>query len=206
MFSQPVDPVNDEAPDYFDIIKKPMDFGTIEHKLENNEYTTVHDWKTDIQLVFSNAVQYNGRGSAIAVIAGELQHIFRNLAKTVSDNPETTWMDKLLQYRRDLNEHLTNSPLSGAKNQISSPSTASIAEMKRFVVKSMTKKELDQLTKNLRKLKDPEQIEQLKTIVRHCNPDIDINRQIDMNFLTPKTLSKLREYVTAELEKRGDSY
>lgn len=37
-FNTPVDPVALNLPDYPKIIKKPMDLGTIAHKLERREY------------------------------------------------------------------------------------------------------------------------------------------------------------------------
>ena len=37
-FSMPVDPVKHNAPGYFDVVKEPMDFGTIKRKLENRTY------------------------------------------------------------------------------------------------------------------------------------------------------------------------
>lgn len=37
-FLEPVDPYALNIPDYFDIIKEPMDLGTIEKNLKNNMY------------------------------------------------------------------------------------------------------------------------------------------------------------------------
>lgn len=39
-----------EVPDYYDVIKNPMDFSTMESKMENNQYSTVDDMVKDAQL------------------------------------------------------------------------------------------------------------------------------------------------------------
>jgi hypothetical protein len=38
IFHEPVDPIKLEIPDYIDVIKHPMDFGTIKNKLNTNQY------------------------------------------------------------------------------------------------------------------------------------------------------------------------
>ena len=38
LFQSPVDPKKYQLEDYFDIVKRPMDFGTIKNKLNNNIY------------------------------------------------------------------------------------------------------------------------------------------------------------------------
>ena len=84
LFAEPVDPVRDEAPGYFDLVKNPMDLRTIREKLDKGEYSGVEQWKNDVNLVFSNAVLYNGKSSAVGVIAAELQLIFRGMAKQIA--------------------------------------------------------------------------------------------------------------------------
>lgn len=39
-FTEPVDPVKYNIMDYFDIVSKPMDLGTIKKKLAHNCYST----------------------------------------------------------------------------------------------------------------------------------------------------------------------
>ena len=48
-----------QAPDYFDVIKRPMDFGTIKKKLFEVEYMTPQAFLDDLRLVFSNCSLYN---------------------------------------------------------------------------------------------------------------------------------------------------
>lgn len=60
VFSEPVDPVKLKIPDYFQIIKNPMDLGTIKHKLEGNVYSYAKDFADDVKLTFENAKSYNG--------------------------------------------------------------------------------------------------------------------------------------------------
>ena len=58
-FLQPVDPVALHIPDYFDIIKNPMDFGTIKKKMQEGLIQTEEEYLSLVRLVFDNAVLYN---------------------------------------------------------------------------------------------------------------------------------------------------
>lgn len=76
VFSKPVDPVALNIPDYFNIIKSPMDFGTIKAKLETNYYSGTEEFADDVRLTFSNAMTYNPPGNDVHVMAKDLWEIF----------------------------------------------------------------------------------------------------------------------------------
>ncbi|KAF8899169.1 hypothetical protein BD779DRAFT_64933 [Infundibulicybe gibba] len=59
IFLRPVDPVLDGCPTYLKEIQKPMDFGTMSTKLSQGKYTTMEEFRKDVELVFSNCRQFN---------------------------------------------------------------------------------------------------------------------------------------------------
>ena len=69
IFNRPVDPVALGLPDYFDVIEKPMDFGTIKAKLHALAYRTRRDVVDDIRLVLANACKYNPPQNAVHISA-----------------------------------------------------------------------------------------------------------------------------------------
>eukprot|EP01112_Ceratiomyxa_fruticulosa_P018100 TRINITY_DN5747_c0_g1_i5.p1 TRINITY_DN5747_c0_g1~~TRINITY_DN5747_c0_g1_i5.p1 ORF type:complete len:788 (+),score=178.77 TRINITY_DN5747_c0_g1_i5:305-2668(+) len=77
-FLVPVDPVALQIPDYFDVIKHPMDLGTIENKLKNGVYREADEFARDVKLVFDNACLYNEQHSEIVKNAEELRSIFES--------------------------------------------------------------------------------------------------------------------------------
>jgi bromodomain-containing factor 1 len=76
LFLEPVDPIKYGIPDYFDIIKQPMDLGTVESKLNALQYTTVADFESDVRLIFSNCILYNGVDHPVSQQARELESLF----------------------------------------------------------------------------------------------------------------------------------
>ncbi|XP_071165811.1 BRCA2-interacting transcriptional repressor EMSY-like isoform X1 [Mytilus edulis] len=62
-FLKPVDP--NDAPDYYNIIKSPMDFGTIKRKLEMGSCNDYEDFHSDMLLVRDNCRTYNPPGSVV---------------------------------------------------------------------------------------------------------------------------------------------
>lgn len=73
MFNSPVSPIELGIPDYFDVIKKPMDLGTIRLKLEAGEYLTTDELHSDVLLVFDNACMYNKPLNPVHIAAKKLK-------------------------------------------------------------------------------------------------------------------------------------
>ncbi len=65
-----------EAPGYFDIIKQPMDFGTMMHKIEDGKYDVkssgMSDFYHDFLLVMDNCALYNEDNDVILREAARL--------------------------------------------------------------------------------------------------------------------------------------
>lgn len=78
VFNCPVDPVELGLPDYFEIIKKPMDLGTIQKKLEAGTYHAIKDFRSDVNLTFDNAMSYNEKASVVYDMAKELKTKFES--------------------------------------------------------------------------------------------------------------------------------
>ena len=94
MFAEPVDPVRDKLPTYFEIIENPMDLGTIRKKLLSNEYDSILDFKKDVQLVWDNSKKFNGPQSIIASLAKTLQQIFQHSTEFLSGNDHADWQNE----------------------------------------------------------------------------------------------------------------
>jgi len=69
------------APDYFEIIKTPMDFSTIKNNINNFKYTDYTQIIEDTRLVFNNCFEYNEPGSEIYKTGKQLSKYFESHAK-----------------------------------------------------------------------------------------------------------------------------
>ena len=76
VFASPVNPVELGLNDYFDIIKKPMDLGTIQKNLEAGSYHSFDDFKSDVRLTFENAMKYNEEKTVVHEMAKQLKKKF----------------------------------------------------------------------------------------------------------------------------------
>ncbi|XP_011096462.1 transcription factor GTE9-like isoform X2 [Sesamum indicum] len=76
IFSEPVDPVKLNIPDYFSVISEPMDLGTIKRKLEGNMYFGAEEFAADVRLTFSNAMLYNPPDNRVHSCAKKLDRNF----------------------------------------------------------------------------------------------------------------------------------
>jgi bromodomain-containing factor 1 len=77
-FLLPVDPVALGIPNYFAIIKKPMDLSTISSKLKEGSYQTAGDFEKDVKLMFSNCYKFNPPGNVVHSMGRQLQDVFED--------------------------------------------------------------------------------------------------------------------------------
>ncbi|PQP99389.1 transcription factor GTE6 [Prunus yedoensis var. nudiflora] len=76
VFACPVDAERLGLHDYYKVIEKPMDFGTIDNRMKANEYKNVWEMCADMRLVFENAMKYNDERHDVHVIAKILREKF----------------------------------------------------------------------------------------------------------------------------------
>nr|XP_007976168.2 bromodomain testis-specific protein isoform X2 [Chlorocebus sabaeus]XP_007976169.2 bromodomain testis-specific protein isoform X2 [Chlorocebus sabaeus]XP_007976170.2 bromodomain testis-specific protein isoform X2 [Chlorocebus sabaeus] len=75
-FQRPVDAVKLKLPDYYTIIKNPMDLNTIKQRLENKYYVKASECIEDFNTMFSNCYLYNKPGDDIVLMAQALEKLF----------------------------------------------------------------------------------------------------------------------------------
>lgn len=76
-FQEPVDYIELNLPEYPEIIKNPMDLGTIKEKLENDEYSDINQIVNDFDLIWENCFTFNKVGSDIYKSAQYCKKLFK---------------------------------------------------------------------------------------------------------------------------------
>lgn len=75
-FMVPVDPVALNIPNYFTIIKKPMDISTVAKKLEEGNYSTAAEFDKDFRQIIWNCLKFNPPGNPVHLMGKQLEEIF----------------------------------------------------------------------------------------------------------------------------------
>lgn len=76
-FYEPVNVDLYKLDDYHDVIKHPMDLGTIKAKLSKNEYRKPDEFAADVRLIFTNCYKYNPPEHEVVQMGRKLQVIFK---------------------------------------------------------------------------------------------------------------------------------
>ena len=79
IFNKPVDVIGMGLHDYYDIIKRPMDLGSVKLNLSKNLYSSPTDFAADVRLTFQNAMTYNPKGHDVHAMAEQLLSRFEEL-------------------------------------------------------------------------------------------------------------------------------
>jgi hypothetical protein len=96
-FLQPVDPTALNLPDYFTIIKNPMDLSTARSKLLGGKYETIQQFSGDIRLIWQNCFTYNPPNTDIVKMAQELDQFFEQKIKKVVDESKLSFLLLIFQ-------------------------------------------------------------------------------------------------------------
>jgi hypothetical protein len=66
------------VPDYYRVIKKPVDFATMKKRLDLKEYQTPQHFYQDFKLMIRNCFTFNPAGSIVHNAGAELQKVFED--------------------------------------------------------------------------------------------------------------------------------
>ncbi|XP_038668502.1 protein polybromo-1 isoform X8 [Scyliorhinus canicula] len=89
-----------QYPDYYEIIKEPVDLKTIAQRIQNGVYKSVNVMARDIELLVRNAKTYNEPGSPIFKDANTIKKVFNQKRAELEHNLEPTKSSLRIRNRR----------------------------------------------------------------------------------------------------------
>merc|ERR1711892_451765 len=81
-------PSKKELPDYYEIIRKPVDIAKIQQRIEEEKYEDMDDLERDFMVLCKNPQHYNEEGSLIFEDSIVLQSIFTNARERLEQEPD----------------------------------------------------------------------------------------------------------------------
>jgi hypothetical protein len=123
-FYKPVDAKMLGLHDYHDIIKKPMDLGTVKRKMDDREYKTAAEFEADVRLIFTNCYKYNPPDHDVVKMGRKLQDVFEMRFANIPDEPVTTYPSQ----HNNTNQADASSSDSESDSNIDSDSDESLDE------------------------------------------------------------------------------
>lgn len=196
IFNKPVDVVELKIPDYFTVIKHPMDLGTIKSKMASGEYLSPFDFAADVRLTFSNAMTYNPRGNDVHFMAETLSKFFEMRWKSIEKKLPVNADVEPLPSRPDVHieiESADRMPPTKKKKVVTTDHSVKMEPNKRI----MTKEERHKLSIELEALLGelPDEIvnflKEQSFNENQANEDDEI--EIDIDALSDDTLFTLRK-------------
>ncbi|KAM3346992.1 hypothetical protein ACQJBY_021148 [Aegilops geniculata] len=202
IFNVPVDVEKLNIPDYNEIIKHPMDLGTIKKKLDSGSYTSPFDFAADVRLTFNNAITYNPRGHAVHDMAIQLNKMFESRWKTVEKKLVSAATKPHVEVDRADSKRRKTPPVDRSDLSIDCVRPTEIVKPK------MTFEEKESFGNCLASLsEDPELPGHIIDMLQQCidnNTDQlgDEEIEIDIHALSDDILLELKKHVDKYLQER----
>lgn len=115
VFNKPVDAVGLGLYDYHQIVKEPMDLGTVKMNLSKNLYSSPSEFASDVRLTFNNAMLYNPKTDQVHSMAAQLLSQFEDMFGPVQEKLDSN-------VEKDDGVRIGNDDCGGSSwNEISTP-------------------------------------------------------------------------------------
>ncbi|XP_039400592.1 probable global transcription activator SNF2L2 isoform X4 [Mauremys reevesii] len=82
-------PSRKELPEYYELIRKPVDFKKIKERIRNHKYRSLGDLEKDVMLLCHNAQTFNLEGSQIYEDSIVLQSVFKSARQKIAKEDES---------------------------------------------------------------------------------------------------------------------
>ncbi|XP_068664762.1 transcription factor GTE9-like [Aristolochia californica] len=203
VFNTPVDVVKLNIPDYFTVIKHPMDFGTIKSKLDSGSYSTPSGFSGDVRLTFSNAMTYNPPGNDVHIMADTLRKFFELRWKVIEKKLPLSDPQLAPAKPGPLPEVETVKPLARPKKK--KPSLTNHKVKVESIMRIMSGEEKQSLSRDLESFQGdmPEHIiDYLRSHSFSANQTSEDEIEVDIDALSDEILFTLRKLVDDYLHEK----
>uniref|UniRef100_A0A8D8LRN1 Bromodomain-containing protein 2 n=2 Tax=Cacopsylla melanoneura TaxID=428564 RepID=A0A8D8LRN1_9HEMI len=218
-FYKPVDAAWLGLNDYHEIIKKPMDLGTVKSKMDAREYRSSKEFADDVRLIFTNCYKYNPPDHDVVSMAKRLQDVFEmRISKAPDDVPvvSSSMVPTLTVHKNNIghwsndNDNDTSSDSSDSEGENERSKKLMGLQEQLKTMQEQMKRLLDESAKK-KKRKDRSPIRPMatpdkksnkgKTIGRVLNEYLDSSSNSDVTVTGTPTIEPRKQLLTAASKK-----
>ncbi|XP_031256038.1 transcription factor GTE1-like isoform X1 [Pistacia vera] len=217
-FMNPVDVEGLGLHDYYEVIDKPMDLGTIKTKMDakdGNGYKNVREIYADVRLVFKNAMKYNDERHDIHVMAKSLLEKFEEkwlllLPKVVEEEKRQEEEEAKVQQDVQINQEVVHANMARDLSSELTEVDSQLEKLRESVIqkcRKMSTEEKKKLGVALTRL-TPEDLSKALEIVAESDPNFQATAQeVDLNIdaQSETTLWRLKVFVQEALRVASKS-
>ncbi|XP_077250490.1 transcription factor GTE8-like isoform X2 [Tasmannia lanceolata] len=204
VFNAPVNVVELNIPDYFTVIKNPMDLGTVKSKIVSGAYSSPLGFAVDVRLTFSNAMTYNPPGNDVHIMADTLRKFFELKWKSIEKKiPLTNLQLMPAKPGRCKNVEPAEPLLQPKKRKLTSMNNYEV-KMESWK-RTMTDEERQNLSRDLDSLQGdiPEHIiDFLREHSYNANQTSEDEIEVDIDALSDDILYTLRKLLDGYLQEK----
>lgn len=203
VFNTPVDVVKLNIPDYYSVIKHPMDFGTIKGKIATGVYSSPLEFLADVRITFSNAMTYNPPGNDFHIMADTLRRFFEARWKAIEKKLPVTEPQSLSEKSgpRD-NVEATKAIPPAKKRKIETMQQEIVPEPVKQVMTDQEKHNLGRELESLLGEMPMNIIDFLREHSSHGRETGEDEIEIDIDDLSDDTLFTLRKLLDDYLDEK----
>ncbi|KAL8902434.1 MAG: hypothetical protein Q9207_004727, partial [Kuettlingeria erythrocarpa] len=108
-----------DAPDYYNVVKTPMDLGTMTKKIKNFQYRSKQEFVTDLNLIWSNCLNYNANPEHF--LRRHALFMRKEAEKLVPLIPNITVRDRAEVEAEERRQHQAEADIDGAEESDDEP-------------------------------------------------------------------------------------
>merc|ERR1719330_742142 len=108
-------PSRKELPDYYEIIRRPVDISKIQQRIDDDKYDEMDSLERDFMQLCTNTQQYNEDGSLIFEDSIVLQSVFTNARERLEQEPDEPDDDEEEMMEQDEESRMSMGSTSSTK-------------------------------------------------------------------------------------------
>jgi len=180
--------------DYPEIITHPMDFGTIQSKLDEGKYRDAAAFASDVRLVFDNCMKYNRPDSDLYMTADKLGKVFEKKFQKLKAAASTS---------ATTNSSSTSSSSSASSSQKKNKKDDSSSDSTGVNSKEVSRADRLRFSQLVNQL-SPEQLGQLVELIQSLSPEAlneeeEEEIEIEINQIDSASLQQLITFANAAI-------
>ncbi|XP_046977534.1 uncharacterized protein LOC124543377 [Vanessa cardui] len=168
-----MDPVEEEyAPNYYAVIRRPMDLRKMEERLDSGYYSDFSMFKADFKLIVNNCRLYNGQDNEYTTMVDNLQAAFDRLTEKYIHRLSSSDEEIAVEYQL---------PTPSRKHKLKTSETSPIRQ-KRKKQKSQSEAVTDEPTSSTSEIKqDEEQVTTKEAEEEECEEPENSENSVEVN-------------------------